>query len=165
MLLFWKEFKLLLFDKNYAMTLGFNTKFIDGLISFFIVLAIVIGLQTVGVVLMSAMLLAPAAAARQWTNCLSVLVFLAATFGMFTGDIVTMPRSHQVLINPRTSAPNNNTLESFDPVIKKAMAIPGNAACDKASPSKLCLRSTAKLPSIPHIAPRTAVPRVMVRRV
>lgn len=85
LLLFWKEFKLLLFDKNYAMTLGFNTKFIDGLISFFIVLAIVIGLQTVGVVLMSAMLLAPAAAARQWTNSLSVMVFLAAVFGAFAG--------------------------------------------------------------------------------
>jgi len=85
MLLFWKEFKLLLFDKNYAMTLGFNTKFIDGLISFFIVLAIVIGLQTVGVVLMSAMLLAPAAAARQWTNSLSVMVLLAAIFGVFSG--------------------------------------------------------------------------------
>ncbi len=89
MLLFWKEFKLLLFDKNYAMTLGFNTKFIDGLISFFIVLAIVIGLQTVGVVLMSAMLLAPAAAARQWTNSLSVMVILAAIFGMFSGVIGT----------------------------------------------------------------------------
>lgn len=85
MLLFWKEFKLLLFDKNYAMTLGFNTKFIDGLISFFIVLAIVIGLQTVGVVLMSAMLLAPAAAARQWTNSLSIMVLLAAIFGAFSG--------------------------------------------------------------------------------
>lgn len=85
LLLFWKEFKLLLFDKDYAMTLGFNTKFIDGLISFFIVLAIVIGLQTVGVVLMSAMLLAPAAAARQWTNSLSVMVLLAAIFGMFSG--------------------------------------------------------------------------------
>ncbi|MGB5980866.1 MAG: metal ABC transporter permease [Nonlabens sp.] len=85
MLLFWKEFKLLLFDRNYAMTLGFNTKFIDGLISFFIVLAIVIGLQTVGVVLMSAMLLAPAAAARQWTNKLSVMVLLAAIFGAFSG--------------------------------------------------------------------------------
>lgn len=85
MLLFWKEFKLLLFDKNYASTLGFNTRFIDGLISFFIVLAIVIGLQTVGVVLMSAMLLAPAAAARQWTNSLGMMVLLAAVFGMFSG--------------------------------------------------------------------------------
>ena len=85
LLLFWKEFKLLLFDADYTKTLGFNTRFIDILITSFIVLAIVLGLQTVGVVLMSAMLLAPAAAARQWTNSLSSMVFLAAIFGAFSG--------------------------------------------------------------------------------
>lgn len=85
MLLFWKEFKMLLFDSDYTQTLGFNTKIIDILITSFIVLAIVLGLQTVGVVLMSAMLLAPAAAARQWTNSLSIMVFLAAIFGAFSG--------------------------------------------------------------------------------
>lgn len=85
MLTFWKEFKILLFDADYTKTLGFNTYFIDVLITTFIVLAIVLGLQTVGVVLMSAMLLAPAAAARQWTNSLSVMVVLAALFGAFSG--------------------------------------------------------------------------------
>ncbi|MCB4798051.1 metal ABC transporter permease [Tamlana sp. 62-3] len=85
LLFFWKEFKILLFDADYTKTLGFNTKFIDVLITSFIVLAIVLGLQTVGVVLMSAMLLAPAAAARQWTNKLSTMVFLAALFGAFSG--------------------------------------------------------------------------------
>ncbi|WP_432412401.1 metal ABC transporter permease [Rasiella sp. SM2506] len=85
LLLFWKEFKIMLFDADYTKTLGFNTKFIDALITFFIVLAIVLGLQTVGVVLMSAMLLAPAAAARQWTNKLSTMIFIAAIFGAFSG--------------------------------------------------------------------------------
>ena len=85
LLLFWKEFKILLFDADYTKTLGFNTKTIDILITSFIVLAIVLGLQTVGVVLMSAMLLAPAAAARQWTNSLAKMVFLAAIFGAFSG--------------------------------------------------------------------------------
>lgn len=89
LLLFWKEFKILLFDADYTKTLGFNTKIIDILITTFIVLAIVLGLQTVGVVLMSAMLLAPAAAARQWTNSLSVMVFLAAVFGAFSGVVGT----------------------------------------------------------------------------
>jgi len=89
LLLFWKEFKLLLFDADYAKTLGFNIKFIDGLITSFIVLAIVLGLQTVGVVLMSAMLLAPAAAARQWTNSLSTMVVLAAIFGALAGVVGT----------------------------------------------------------------------------
>lgn len=85
LLLFWKEFKILLFDADYTKTLGFNTKFIDILITSFIVLAIILGLQTVGVVLMSAMLLAPAAAARQWTNSLSTMVILAAIFGALSG--------------------------------------------------------------------------------
>ncbi|PKR81272.1 zinc transporter [Brumimicrobium salinarum] len=89
LLLFWKEFKILLFDKDYAQTLGFNTKIIDVLITSFIVLAIVLGLQTVGVVLMSAMLLAPAAAARQWTNSLGMMVVLAAILGAFAGIIGT----------------------------------------------------------------------------
>lgn len=89
LLLFWKEFKILLFDADYTETLGFNTKIIDILITSFIVLAIVLGLQTVGVVLMSAMLLAPAAAARQWTNSLSIMVFLAAIFGAFSGILGT----------------------------------------------------------------------------
>jgi manganese/zinc/iron transport system permease protein len=89
LLIFWKEFKILLFDADYTKTLGFNTKFIDILITSFIVLAIVLGLQTVGVVLMSAMLLAPAAAARQWTNSLAVMVFLAALFGAYSGVLGT----------------------------------------------------------------------------
>lgn len=87
--LFWKEFKIMLFDADYAKTLGFNVKFIDILITFFIVLTIVLGLQTVGVVLMSALLLAPAAAARQWTNSLSKMVALAAFIGALAGLIGT----------------------------------------------------------------------------
>jgi manganese/zinc/iron transport system permease protein len=89
MLLFWKEFKILLFDADYAKTLGFNIQLIDILITSFIVIAIVLGLQTVGVVLMSAMLLAPAAAARQWTNSLGIMVVLAACFGASSGVIGT----------------------------------------------------------------------------
>ncbi|KZS40352.1 zinc transporter [Aquimarina aggregata] len=104
LLLFWKELKILLFDADYTKTLGFNTKFLDILITTFIVIAIVLGLQTVGVVLMSAMLLAPAAAARQWTNNLAVMVILAAIFGAFSGVLGTA-----------ISASNNNL--STGPVI------------------------------------------------
>ena len=43
LLLFWKELKLLLFDEDYTKTLGFNTRFLDILITTFIVLAIVLG--------------------------------------------------------------------------------------------------------------------------
>ena len=88
-LLFWKEFKMVLFDVDFTKTLGFHVKFIDTLMTSFIVIAIVMGLQTVGVVLMSAMLLAPAAAARQWTHSLSKMVFLAGIFGGVSGVLGT----------------------------------------------------------------------------
>lgn len=89
LLLFWKEFKVMLFDEAYAKTLGFNIRLLDRLVTFFIVLVIVLGLQTVGVVLMSALLLAPAAAARQWTNSLSSMVILAGFIGALTGVVGT----------------------------------------------------------------------------
>lgn len=89
LLLFWKEFKILSFDPQYAKTLGFNIKFLDILLTTLIVLAIVLGLQTVGVVLMSAMLLAPAAAARQWTDKLGIMVLLASIFGAASGVLGT----------------------------------------------------------------------------
>lgn len=94
-LLFWKEFKILLFDPEYTKTIGFNTKFIDVLVTFLIVLAIVLGLQTVGVVLMSAILLAPAAAARQWTNRLGTMLLLAGLFGAFSGVLGTAVSASQ----------------------------------------------------------------------
>ena len=89
-LLFWKEFKLFSFDPEFAQSLGFNTGKLNLLLSFLIVLTIIIGLQTVGVVLMSAMLIAPAVAARQWSNKLSVMVFLASAFGAISGVVGTL---------------------------------------------------------------------------
>lgn len=82
---FWKEFKLLSFDPEFGASLGMPIRTIDILLTTFLVIAIVIGLQTVGVVLMSALVIAPAAAARQWTNSLSVMVLLAALFGAVAG--------------------------------------------------------------------------------
>ena len=84
-LAFWKEIKLYLFDSEYASTLGITIVRINMLITFLIVVIIVMGLQTVGVVLMSSLLLAPAAAARQWTNSLSRMLCIAAIFGAFSG--------------------------------------------------------------------------------
>jgi manganese/zinc/iron transport system permease protein len=83
--LFWKEFKLLSFDPLYGASLGFPMRLIDGILTSLLVMAIVLGLQTVGVVLMSAMVVAPAAAARQWTDRLSLMVLLSALFGAAAG--------------------------------------------------------------------------------
>ncbi len=82
---FWKEFKLISFDPDMAETLGLPVRALEHLLTGLFVAAIVIGLQTVGVVLMSALIVAPAAAARQWTNRLGVMVLLAAVFGAVSG--------------------------------------------------------------------------------
>lgn len=85
MFLFWKEFKLLSFNPEFGATLGFPIRALDTLLTAMIVTAIVIGLEAVGVVLMSAMIVAPAAAARQWTDRLYMMVLLAAIFGAISG--------------------------------------------------------------------------------
>lgn len=82
---FWKEFKLNTFDRDYAASLGFPVRVLDVILTTLLVVAIVIGLQTVGVVLMSAMIVAPAAAARQWTDKLSLMVILGGLFGALAG--------------------------------------------------------------------------------
>lgn len=84
-MLLWKEFKLLSFDPDFAATLGFPVRMLDVLITTLIVIAIVMGLQTVGVVLMSAMIVAPAASARQWTDNLGFMIILSALFGALAG--------------------------------------------------------------------------------
>jgi manganese/zinc/iron transport system permease protein len=85
--LLWKEFKLLAFDPGFGASLGLPMRGLDVLLTGLLVVAIVVGLQTVGVVLMSAMVVAPAAAARQWTDRLGAMVVLSAGFGALAGVV------------------------------------------------------------------------------
>lgn len=85
LVLFWKEFKLLSFDRDYGSSLGYPMTALDLLLTTLLVIGIVIGLQAVGVVLMSALVVAPAAAARQWTDRLSVMMVVASFFGAIAG--------------------------------------------------------------------------------
>lgn len=89
-ILFWKEFKMFSFDPGFAEVTGFSTRRINALLSGMIVVAIMIGLQTVGVILMSALIVAPGAAARQWSDRLSVVALLAGFFGAVSGLIGTL---------------------------------------------------------------------------
>lgn len=89
-MLFWKEFKLVSFDSDFAKTLGFPSKKIEILISVLIVVTVIIGIQAAGVILISAMLISPAVAARQWTDKLSVMVILSAIFGGISGFFGTL---------------------------------------------------------------------------
>lgn len=83
--LFFKELKLIAFDSNYAKALGLPVKALDLLLTSLTVLAVVTGIQAVGVVLMAAMLITPAAAARFWTNDVFKMTLIAAILGGISG--------------------------------------------------------------------------------
>lgn len=84
---FWKELKLLSFDSEYMTILKFPVRWISLLLDLLIIIAIVIGLKTVGVILMAAMVIAPAAAARQWASSFSLLAILSLLFGLLAGAL------------------------------------------------------------------------------
>ncbi|MFP4211953.1 MAG: metal ABC transporter permease [Alkalispirochaeta sp.] len=85
LLLFWKEFKLVTFDPDFARANGYRVRTITGLLLLLVVATIVIGLQLAGVVLMVGLLIAPGVAARQWTGRLEAMVVLAALIGAVSG--------------------------------------------------------------------------------
>jgi manganese/zinc/iron transport system permease protein len=72
------------FDAHYARHTGYPVLAIQCILIFLTIVCIIVGLQLVGVVLMSSFLIAPAAAARQWTTKFSSMVLLAMLFGFFS---------------------------------------------------------------------------------
>lgn len=82
---FFKEFKLLSFDPEFAASLGLPVRRLDVMLTSLLVVAVMIGLQTVGVVLMAAMIIGPGTAARQWTDNLRTMLILSGLFGGIAG--------------------------------------------------------------------------------
>jgi manganese/zinc/iron transport system permease protein len=87
--LFLKEFRLMVFDPNFGRAIGFPMASIRFVFNVLMILAVVIGIQAIGVVLMAALLITPGAAARFWTNRLQPLLLLAAFFSIVSGILGT----------------------------------------------------------------------------
>ncbi len=85
--LLYKELKLVAFDPAFARAVGYPVRRLEALLTVLLVVAIVVGIQTVGVVLIAALLITPAAAARQWTDRLAVMIVLAALLGALSGAV------------------------------------------------------------------------------
>jgi manganese/zinc/iron transport system permease protein len=83
-IVFYREILLLSFDRQFAQAQGVPKKALEPWILLLVVIALVIGIRCVGVILMSAMLIAPAAAARQFTNRLSLMFVLSGFFGVIS---------------------------------------------------------------------------------
>lgn len=92
-----KEFGLVAFDRAFGASLGLPVRGLEVVLTLLLVVVVVLGLQTVGVVLMVATLLTPAAAARQWTDRLGPMTLLAGAIGAGSGAVgsiasATVPR-------------------------------------------------------------------------
>jgi manganese/zinc/iron transport system permease protein len=92
-----KEFALVCFNDAFARVDGWPVSLIDLLMMALVVIVTVAGLQAVGLILVVAMLIIPAVAARFWTQRLSLLVLLAGVIGAlsgYTGSVVSalLPR-------------------------------------------------------------------------
>ncbi len=86
-LLFYKEFLVTSFDAGFARAVGFPVQVIHYGLMLLLAFAVVIALQAVGVVLVSAMLITPAAAAYLLTDRMHRLLMLAAFFGLCAGAL------------------------------------------------------------------------------
>ncbi|MCC5930820.1 MAG: metal ABC transporter permease [Cyclobacteriaceae bacterium] len=89
-LLFYKELKTTAFDSDFARSAGMKVSFADLMLTTLTVLAVVTGIQAVGVVLVAAMLITPPAAARYWTHDLPLMIILSAIFGAVSGFMGTL---------------------------------------------------------------------------
>lgn len=82
---FWKDIQLFCFDPDFARSLGRPVGVVQFLLTTLLVFTVVLGLRSVGVVLMSALLIAPTVAARAWTTRLSHVVLFASVVGACSG--------------------------------------------------------------------------------
>lgn len=85
MLALWKEIKVYIFDPVLAESLGFSSRRLMPTVFIAVTVAMVIGIKGVGLILMIAFAIMPAAAARQWTRSFGSMVTLSGIFGAFGG--------------------------------------------------------------------------------
>lgn len=83
--LLYKELKVLSFDRDFARAQGWPTTSLDLLVMGAICVVTVVGLPAVGIVLMVALLVIPACAARFWTDRLGVMIAASGGVGLFSG--------------------------------------------------------------------------------
>jgi manganese/zinc/iron transport system permease protein len=73
------------FDRLFSESIGLKVKWLERVLLGLLLFSLILGIRSVGVVLMSGMVIAPAVAARQFTNHLHKMLFLAAFFGALSG--------------------------------------------------------------------------------
>lgn len=94
----YKEFQSVVFDPGFASVQGLPVLALDFVLMGMVAITVVIGLPAVGVVLMSALLILPGAAARFWTDRLSTMLMISVFIGAATGTVGTMISANSRLL-------------------------------------------------------------------
>ena len=87
--LLFKEFQIVCFDTDFAQSQGWPTLWLDLVMMAALAVVTIVGLPIVGVILMAAMIILPAATARFWTNRLLFMLLLAGLLGVGAGLLGT----------------------------------------------------------------------------
>ena len=82
--LFFRPFRVLSFDEGFAVGLGYPVKFLNGLFFGLLAFTVVVAMQAVGVILVSAMLITPAATAYLLTDRIQKMLGLSVLLGVVT---------------------------------------------------------------------------------
>jgi len=85
--LLYRPFLAISFDRQFAVSIGFPVRILEALFQMFLAFAIVISLQAVGVVLVSAMLITPAATAYLLVDRMHRMLWIAMGVGMLSAVI------------------------------------------------------------------------------
>lgn len=84
-LLLFKELTVLCFDEQFAAAIGWRPVALDVLLMGLVAVVTVVGLQAVGLILVIALLIIPATAARFWTDRLKRMIVMATVIGAIGG--------------------------------------------------------------------------------
>lgn len=84
-----KQWRLFLFDAHYAKLQGMNVSRFERIYLFIVVLTIVVGIKAVGIILMAALLIIPAAASKYWSTTLTQTILISSVIGALSAAIGT----------------------------------------------------------------------------
>jgi manganese/zinc/iron transport system permease protein len=84
-IVFYRHFVVVSFNADFAHSVGIPVRTIEFFMTSLTVLAIASGIQALGVILMSALIVTPAAAARFWTDKLKMMLLIAVVFSVISG--------------------------------------------------------------------------------
>jgi manganese/zinc/iron transport system permease protein len=102
-----------LFDRNFALGIKLPVRFLEKALFFLLLVSLIVGIRSVGVVLMSAMVIAPVVAARQFSDRLQTIFWGSGAVGVFSGFLgnylsvmspVSLPTGPMIVLSASTIA-------------------------------------------------------------